>query len=374
MRRATLIPAVSALREQAVAEEQDLTEKQSHRDQSISDLRRDLDLLEDRQKLGEHIPVVEQCVKKSTDVQRLQGVDQRISSSTLSSLTRASTRASQDLVNRDFEQLFEAERRALAAPSVKLEFRGSSGASQRQKRVASHKPSQILSEGEQKVLALADFLAECRMNTRRNPILLDDPVSSLDYRRLEDVAERLADLASEHQVIILTHNIMFVAALLERSNNSTRKIKVLQVREDNSRKGLIAEDYESPLDTPRKTKKHIDQAVLEALDADGAEQDRHIKRAYGLLRSWCEVFVEQELLGNVAQRYRPNIMLGGLSSIKPGRIDDAIRVVTRVSNRSSRFIDGHSNPLEQQSVFPTVAELQQDWEALQRARLDYLQA
>ncbi len=247
----------------------DLTEKQSHRDESIRDLRRDLNLLEDRQKLGEHMPVIEQCIKKSTEAQQLQGLDQQISSSTLRSLTRASTRASQDLINRDFKQHFEAERLALNAPSVKLEFRGSRGASQRQKHVASHKPSQILSEGEQKVLALADFLAECRMNSRRNPILLDDPVSSLDYRRLEDVADRLADLASEHQVIILTHNIMFVAALLERSNNSTRKIKVLQVREDNNHKGLVAEDYESPLDTPRKIKKNINIAVQQALGRRG---------------------------------------------------------------------------------------------------------
>jgi len=370
----TLIPAACALRDQAVAEEHDLTEKQAHRDESIRDLRRDLNLLDDRQKLSEHMPAIEQWIKKSADVQELRGFDQRISSSTLNSLTRASTRASQDLVNRDFEQLFEAERRALAAPSVKLEFRGSSGASQRQKRVGSHKPSQILSEGEQKVLALADFLAECRMNSRRNPILLDDPVSSLDYRRLEDVAERLTDLASEHQVIILTHNIMFVAALLERSNNSTRKIKVLQVREDNSHKGLIAEDYETPLDTPKKIKKHIDNAIQEALEAEAAQQDRHIKRAYGLLRSWCEVFVEQELLGNVSQRYRPNISMGALSSIKTDRMDPAIRVITRVSNRSSRFIDGHSNPLEQQGNFPTVAELQQDWDTLQRARSDYLRS
>ena len=65
-------------------------------------------------------------------------------------------------------------------------------------------------------------------------------------------------------------------------------------------------------------------------------------------------------------------MMGGLSSIKPDRIDDAIRVITRVFNRSSRFIEGHSNPHEQQSVFPTVAELQQDWEALQQARANYL--
>ena len=255
-----LVPAVSSMREQLANEERDLIEKQSNRDDSIRDLRGELDLLEDRQRLEEHLPAIQQCVRKSTEAQQLQGFHQQISNSTLNSLTRASTEAGQDLINRDFEQHFDTECLALKAPSVELDFRGRRGSAYRQKHLADHRPSKILSEGEQKLLALADFLAECRMNSRQRPILLDDPVSSLDYRRLEDVADRLTDLASEHQVIILTHNIMFVAALLERSDNSTRKIKVLQVREDNNHKGLVAEDYESPLDTPKKIKKNIDIA------------------------------------------------------------------------------------------------------------------
>ena len=112
-----LIPVVRGLREQVVSEEQDLTERQSRRSESIRDLRQDLAQLEDRQKLGAHMPAIERCFKKSTESQRLQSLDQQISSSTLSSLTRASTRASQDLVNRDFRRLFEAECGALNAPA-----------------------------------------------------------------------------------------------------------------------------------------------------------------------------------------------------------------------------------------------------------------
>ncbi len=366
------IPAARAMREKLAGDQRSLEEKQSDRDGSLRDMRAELDLLDDRRRLGEHLPAIRQCIDNAAEAQKLQGFDQQISSSILNKLTRASTRANEELTNGDFQRRFEDECAALNAPRVELEFRGRSGASQRQKRLADHRPSEILSEGEQKVLALADFLAECRMNSRQRPIVMDDPVSSLDYRRLEDVADRLTDLATEHQVIILTHNIMFVAALIERSNNSTHKMKVLQVREDDSRKGLVAEDYESPLDTPKRLESRIDQAIQDARDAQGAEQDRHIRRAYGLLRSWSEVFVEQELLGNVSQRYRPNIRMGALKTIKPDRIDDATRVVNRVYNRASRLIDGHSNPLEQLNVSPEVADLQKDWDALKQARSVYM--
>ena len=163
-----------------------------------------------------------------------------------------------------------------------------------------------------------------------------------------------------------------MAALLELRNNRTQRIAVLQIRERGNCKGIVGEDFEPRLDTPKKLKPRIEHAIEDASNAEPSVQDDHIARAYVLIRSWCETFVEQELLGNVAQRYRPNIMIGSLGSIKSDRIDDAISVVTRVFNRSSRYIDGHSNPLELQNVVPSIEDLQEDWKTLQEARDDYV--
>lgn len=41
----------------------------------------------------------------------------------------------------------------------------------------------ILSEGEQRVIAIADFLAETSLRTGTAPVIFDDPVNSFDYRR-----------------------------------------------------------------------------------------------------------------------------------------------------------------------------------------------
>ena len=143
--------------------------------------------------------------------------------------------------------------------------------------------------------------------------------------------------------------------------------------EHHGRKGVIAEDIEPRLDTPKKLKSRINDAIREAHDAEPGMQDRHISRIYGFLRSWCEAFVEQELLGDVAHRYRANIMMGRLHEIKPERMREAIAGVEDVFNRASRHIDGHSNPDEALSAPPKIADVEDDWNALQLVRKNYMQ-
>jgi hypothetical protein len=99
------------------------------------------------------------------------------------SLTEASKTASESILNHDFEALFNAECKSLRAPKVTLEFPGRRGQAARRKSLtADHRLSDILSEGEQKVIALADFLAEAFLKGAAAPIVFDDPVNSLDYK------------------------------------------------------------------------------------------------------------------------------------------------------------------------------------------------
>ena len=75
-------------------------------------------------------------------------------------LTQTAKNASTELLNNRFQELFENERSALRAPPVKLEFPGREGQAQRRKALADkHTLDEVLSEGEQKAIALADFLA-----------------------------------------------------------------------------------------------------------------------------------------------------------------------------------------------------------------------
>ena len=357
---------IQELHDRLTSEKRELEEKQSNQGQVLPDLQRRIHELEDRIKLSSYLDQIKDCVANAKAAQRLGELDQEISNRVRRSLTGEANRASEELANQDFELRFAEECAALDAPDVTLNFQGRQGSAQRRKRVFEHRPSQILSEGEQKVLALADFLAESRMHNSKHPIIFDDPVSSLDARRLERVAGRLAQLAEEHQVIVFTHNIMFAAELL--SHRKGKRTLFMEVRDSDTEKGIIAPDVEPRLDTPKKLAGRVEAAISQASQADPSSQDALIARSYDLMRSWCEAFTEQKLLGNVSQRYRANIMMTRLDEINVAGLSDAITVLAPAFARICRHITGHSHPHEQQGVSRTIAELQQDWDELKQMR------
>ena len=156
------------------------------------------------------------------------------------SLTGVSKAATEDLVNQDFERLFGDECKSLRAPQVKLEFPGRDAQSKRRKSlVPKHALSEILSEGEQKVIALADFLAEAAMPQTNAPVILDDPVNSLDYKRLQYVVDRIVQLSAERQVVVFTHNIWFTAELLNRFEKNPGDCRYYEVSSEDRVPGKV---------------------------------------------------------------------------------------------------------------------------------------
>ncbi len=81
----------------------------------------------------------------------------------------------------------------------------------------------ILSEGEQKAVALALFIAEAKIQKSINPIILDDPVNSLDHKIAGNFAERLLQL--ENQIILFNHNKLFLEAFeISKENHICKTI------------------------------------------------------------------------------------------------------------------------------------------------------
>ena len=79
----------------------------------------------------------------------------------------------------------------------------------------SRKIDEILSEGEQRAIALGSFFAELALANHTCGIVFDDPVSSLDHWRRRDVARRLVEEAKIRQVVVFTHDTSFLAQLLD---------------------------------------------------------------------------------------------------------------------------------------------------------------
>jgi len=151
----------------------------------------------------------------------------RLTSAKRVTLTNAITVKSSELtrsyVNRAIREQFDEEISALGVRSVNLvDVGGQKGRLRHRPQLADAiqqvEPPSVLSEGEQTSLGLAGFLVQVSLDESNSTVVFDDPISSLDHRKRHSVAGRLARLASAHQVIVFTHDLVFVRELTNAAN------------------------------------------------------------------------------------------------------------------------------------------------------------
>ncbi len=289
----------------------------------------------------------------------------------LRGLTQLTKDASDQLINQNFAGLFAEECRALRAPELRVEFVGREGRPKRRKTLTvDHKPSLVLSEGEQKVLALADFLAEARLAGITAPVIFDDPVSSLDHRRVREVAERLTLLARDNQVVVFTHDILFATNLYALAEAS-KQYAYFEITDEGG-KGKVTRGTHPAADSIKTIGGEINATIQAANTQEGPARTTLVRQAYSRIRAWCEVFAETELLQGVSCRFEPNIRMTKLAKIKVDRLPTTIGTVCGVFDDACRYTDAHSQPLATLGVAPTVDNLVADWAKLQSARKLYL--
>ncbi|MGV1037839.1 MAG: AAA family ATPase [Candidatus Nanopelagicales bacterium] len=340
-----------------------LEEQSKNRTDALAQKQRELIELTAAAELGKSWSTVETRVRNAKRADRLRSL-KRAFPTLQRGLTELSKAVSDQLVNQSFDALFVEECEALRAPSLKLQFVGRQGRAHRRKVLhGPHKPSKVLSEGEQKVLAMADFLAEARLAGITAPVVFDDPVSSLDHRRINEVAERVANLAETTQVIVFTHDIFFATKLLSLFEQSKR-CTYFQVTDEGG-KGKVTRATGPRWDTLSGIKAKINTTIEAAKQQEGEAREALVRTGYDWLRSWCEVFTETELLRGVSQRYKPNIGMTQLANIRIDKIGEIIPEITAIFDEACRYIDGHSQPLVTLSVSPTLSGLEEHWKQLQ---------
>ena len=311
------------------------------------------------------LPQIEKRVSDAKWVGRATIVKTNLTS-VLRSLTEAAKEASEELLNKDFGRRFEDECKRLRAPNVTLNYPGRQGQVTRRKLVASYKPAQVLSEGEQKALALADFLAEVTSVPASSPVVFDDPITSMDYRRLHEVCNRIVDLAYDHQIIVFTHNIWFAAELLSKADK--KSLKYYDIRSESGDAGVVTPGSHPRVDTVAQVKTTIKDLIDGADRAYGEVKAALVEKGYENLRNLIEIVVEQEMLKGVVQRYAPNVMMTKLGQITVDTLKEDIAAVTPVFDKCCRYTKSHSQPLETLGIRPTLDELKADFEAILKAR------
>lgn len=134
-------------------------------------------------------------------------------------ITAKSTAVTKVVVTQQLKNSFQNELANLKFKHVEVELTEVSGEYGKLyhklilKRAPGVELPKVVSEGEARCLSIAAFFAELSTADDPSAILFDDPVSSLDYRWREGVACRLVEEAKTRQVIVFTHDIVFLLIL-----------------------------------------------------------------------------------------------------------------------------------------------------------------
>lgn len=141
---------------------------------------------------------------------------------------------------------------------------------------------EVLSEGEQRALALASFMAEVSLVEGHGAIIFDDPMSSLDHAHRERVARRLVQEASKRQVIVFTHDLPFALHLADEASVQKVEASAMSVRRVRQRAGLVFPEL--PF-AGIKVNERLERIKKMATEADGALDAGEVERSENLVRT-----------------------------------------------------------------------------------------
>ncbi|WOH48183.1 AAA family ATPase [Bradyrhizobium sp. sBnM-33] len=234
-----------------------------------------------------------------------------------------------------------------------------------------HRPAvkaRVLSEGEQRALGIACFLAEMSRIPGYHGIIVDDPVTSLDHQRLRKVAERLVEeAAAGRQVIVFTHHLIFYQEILAAAAARVPQVPAIVnlIGKSDGRFGLVSENDEPWI--AKKVTKRIEalearlRAVPAGIHRDSEDFRRVAKDFYTDLRETWERLVEEVLLNGVVERFSSGVKTLSLKGVV---VEDSDYQVIFANMKRVSELSGHDMAAGRQIPMPDVAEMRRDLNAL----------
>lgn len=222
---------------------------------------------------------------------------------------------------------------------------------------------EVLSEGEQRCIALAAFLAELSTQASPSGIVLDDPVSSLDHERRETIAKRLVEEATRRQVVIFTHDLVFLLTLDRLSKVAGVVLTGRQLRRSSASVGEVTGDLPWYGLAVGKRIGYLRDMLqrLKKLENEGAADAYQggVGRLYGLLRETWERAVEEVLLDGAIQRFGREVQTLRLKKVLDYSKEDYESLEQGIE-RCSTHMAGHDAAAEVNLAVPGSAEVAAD--------------
>src|SRR5690606_36597571 len=161
-------------------------------------------------------------------------------------------------------------------------------------------PHLVLSEAEQRMCALAYFFAELQQSGSTSGIVLDDPVSSLDHNHRTAVARRIVEESAVRQVIVFTHDAVFLGELNTLCGDAGRAPSVKSISYRAEGPGYIGAglpyDMRRHLERIAQHRAEHQRIAANFNNPPGDTERLAIRNAYDDLRLTIEVGIEDTIL------------------------------------------------------------------------------
>jgi energy-coupling factor transporter ATP-binding protein EcfA2 len=235
--------------------------------------------------------------------------------------------------------------------------------------------SEVLSEGEKMCVALAGFLAELETTNNGSGIILDDPVSSLDHHYRLRVARRLVSVAKDRQVVVFTHDIVFLLMLTKYARKEGVSVHESSLRRGGPRHGVpeegppwVAMQVGKRIGVLRK---ELQTAATILRNGDRTTYEQKAEWIYDRLRQSWERAVEEVLLNEVVVRFGDGVSTQRLKTLTD--ISDAdVQCVDSEMTYCSSFVHDESGAVNAGVPDPPIVENDikklEDWVAQVRKR------
>jgi len=360
---------VAALAEQIEARVKTL--RTSATDETRKHMTAEAQELRARKLLAPHEPLVLDVIERK---KKIAAYGLCINDTTTNAITQKSTAVTKTAVSQKLKQSFKDELTNLAFRHVEVELKEAGGAEGvlYHKLILTRAPGvelpRVVSEGEQRCLSIAAFFAELSTADDPSGIVFDDPVSSLDYKWREGVAQRLVQEAKTRQVIVFTHDVVFLLLLKQFAEQQGVAQLDQHVRQLSKGAGVCAEELPWVAMPVKKKIGHLKNEWQAAgkLFRDGhqAAYEKEAKYLYGLLREAWERALEEVLLGGIVERFRPGVQTQHIGTIADITADDC-RTVDAAMTKCSKWLPGHDQAAAARAPVPEPAVLKADIEALE---------
>lgn len=267
---------------------------------------------------------------------------------------------SQKYFNTKYVEQFNQECKNLGANfDIEIQHTGSAAKSYRQLKIKGNNPSAIFSEGEQRVIAIADFLTEMGLSEINNGVIFDDPVTSLDNKRKLEIANRLAEESHKKQVIIFTHDLSFAYNVLSKCKDLDSEFSCHWIENtDGMTPGAIYLNNAPSFEKDYKTSGKAQGWLEKAKKSSPEQREEELRNGFAALRTSYESQIVFGLFKGVVQRFNERV---SVESLKDVYVNQEIKeeILTSFANCCT-FMEGHSHSDRGGYKKPTINDLQNE--------------